>query len=60
MPIWHERDRELNHKANVTTWPSKHRGHLFESYVKEVKAEASESSNDTEVCEGSYNVFETG
>lgn len=56
--IWHERDRELNYKASVTTWP-KCKGHVFESHVKKVKAEASESSNDTEICEGSYNVFET-
>lgn len=59
MPIWHKTDKELKHKANVTTWLSKCKGHVFKSHLKKVKAEASESSNDTEVCEGSYNVFET-
>lgn len=59
MPIWHERDRDLNHKGNVTTWLSKCKRHVFESYVKKVKTEASESSNETQVCEGSYNIFET-
>lgn len=49
----------LNLKANVTTWPSKCKGHVMESHIKKVKAETSEGSNNTEVCEGSYNVFET-